>query len=797
MDGWAAYVHRPDEWVCVVLKRTAQDTWQVTVYATAIVGGRDVDSYSIVCTGNTLASVLSDWTNDASNVEFFMTDLRGKKTTQQEELSTVKVSNLVFDKLYLPSKDVDVPYGYENVYYKKGLKGSEFSARDLSDYYFAEFLFKPSTAVFANNRLITPCGNWISVRIVRIGVNKWNLFVDGQDYGLCFGTDLQQIFADWTIPNDNCTVYVTDLRGKIGAVKTSYVKGIAMSMSDKSDKNTVKAVNRLLSELKKISGVQLLVEYHNDASTMDINKNYIVVGTLAEKIGLSTVGITTKTGYVIDTVNGNLCIYSPSGKGLTDAVYGFLKAHFGLTYYTDECFEYTDANPSIGLKERMVVNRDFEYSWAVDGAVTDDGNGDYNDDYIDRLGFANAYEDLGGGWHNLTTLVSEEKYGANGTVEKHPEWFVKKGTDSTYVTLDIVNYADAIAVAMARELAQLINVYTQNMWCVSLPDYVDGDLTTDVYVSFMNKVADCLQDVVNRHVELMLLAYNSTFAAPSIDVVSNNVVSFSVMVAPIESNYYYGFDNDEFVNVDGKTNAWYYEQIELWAQKVDKIYAWNYGAYFDNYFVPLDTITNMQSRYRAYKQAGVSIIHDQGISERIAPDWNALKVYLKSELSKDVNADVDVLVDKFMAAYYGKEAAPFMKQLLVAQQQHYATIANSMRGGNVTRDSLFDKKLWSKDTLDNWYGYILSALEVTSDETLRNRIQLESLTIRYLRQVLHTSILSKLEVVPVGSTTAVKDSLEQIKTDAKALGVNRFAEGYGWVCGGNEKLVDGTVDNLK
>ena len=46
-------------------------------------------------------------------------------------------------------------------------------------------------------------------------------------------------------------------------------------------------------------------------------------------------------------------------------------------------------------------------------------------------------------------------------------------------------------------------------------------------------------------------------------------------------------------------------------------------------------------------------------------------MYLKAELARNVNADVDALIENFMKAYFGEAAAPYMLQFLNAQQAHY------------------------------------------------------------------------------------------------------------------------------
>ncbi len=792
-NGWAAYLHEPNKWVTVVMKQVASGKWNVSVYSTQ-------DTQTFTYTGTKLSEILASWYNDTANVDFYFTDLRGIKKAQTNDKDTVKVSNLLFSKLYLTDSE-SVPSGFENVYKKYGLEKGNFSDRDISSYDRISFMIKLCGTFKAGDVTVAPTDDWISVELENCG-SYWKVKVGDNLVFQRHGTSLKQILNDWHSDDENFAMYVTDMRGTWGSMKLNQIKAIAMSSDDKSDVFAMRAAERLVAELKKHAGIELLIEYHEDKTTFDPSKSYLVFGHLAEKLGITDVGLKNKTGYKINVTNGHLCVYSQTGDGMMNAVYGLLKEYFGLTYYTDNVFDIADTDPVFKNKD-VLVNYDFEYNWAVDGAITKgatdaSGNVIYNDDYMYRLGLSNAYESVGSGWHNFTTIVSQEKYGTNGTVAQHPEWFVTRtayGTEN-FETLDIQNYCDAIATAAANELAALINASSRNVWSLSAPDYEDEKLNSDDYVTFMNKVAANLNSQINRKIELLLLAYVSTFEAPSVDLVPTDNVSFGVMVAPIESNYYYGFDNDTFTNEDGHTNKWFGDQIVAWSKKNCSLYVWNYSAYFDNYFVPLDTISNMQQRYKFYHENGITVIHDQGVGDKVTPDWSALKLYLKSELAKDVDADVDKLTDNFLKAYYGEAAAPYMKQLLQAQQAHYATIAANMKGGHVTQASLFDKKYWDKDMLATWYGYIESALDATSDETLRNRIQVEALTIRYMRQVLHTNIISKFSVVFVGATTKANDSLEQIITDAKALGIERFAESGGFVCDG-KTIVDGTIDNLK
>jgi hypothetical protein len=154
-------------------------------------------------------------------------------------------------------------------------------------------------------------------------------------------------------------------------------------------------------------------------------------------------------------VGNHVALYATTSDGMYNAEYGFLNAYYGLEFYTDtDKTNNVDGNPLIGSVEDVVFNPSIEYAWAIDGLLTDGANDDFNWDYVNRLGYSNLYSQIGGGsWHNFLTVVSEEKYGASGTVSQNANWFVSKTVDGqTFKTLNLVSYGDAIAVAVAGEM---------------------------------------------------------------------------------------------------------------------------------------------------------------------------------------------------------------------------------------------------------------------------------------------------------------------------------------------------------
>jgi hypothetical protein len=138
-----------------------------------------------------------------------------------------------------------------------------------------------------------------------------------------------------------------------------------------------------------------------------------------------------------------------------------------------------------------------------------------------------------------------------------------------------------------------------------------------------------------------------------------------------------------------------------------------------------------------------------------------------------------------------------MKTLLGKMQARYEVISDmainssgkSTIANHVVRDFMFEDKYWDDATssydnsmLKSWYADITTALSaIDGDNSLtaeqktayKNRIHLEGLTIRYLA----VKLFKGFTVTSVSGSTISTDSMSQIITDAKTLGILRCAEG--------------------
>ena len=315
-----------------------------------------------------------------------------------------------------------------------------------------------------------------------------------------------------------------------------------------------------------------------------------------------------------------------------------------------------------------------------------------------------------------------------------------------------------------------------------------------------------------------MLAYNNTLEAPTgISLYNGSEVDVAVMYAPIQANMYRELSNstatpDYYGN---HTNSYYLGLLNNWqtiaGENKDKVYYWNYSAYYDNYFVPLDTITNMQSTYQTLANSGVKVLFDLGqTGDLVSSDFAALKTFLKGQLAKNVNAvlwtDASTLkgglVEAFMDAYYGA-GSDSMLTLLKTEMDWYTTLADEVvfyNGGTASTTGyeavghhsgggqlLWDAKYWDNDDkeggilgvgkvnpdssmLTTWYGYIKTALSAVEDDVeLTRRINVESMPIRYLMYRMFSDY-------DIDNDGAEDNTKAQLVAFAKSLGIVAFTE---------------------
>lgn len=343
------------------------------------------------------------------------------------------------------------------------------------------------------------------------------------------------------------------------------------------------------------------------------------------------------------------------------------------------------------------------------------------------------------------------------------------------------------------------------------------------YIIFMNKVAAYIQSWMRkncpeREIELYMLAYDQTFEAPAtwdetqgkyvpktyngsnLKLYKGKNIKISVYFAPVNANLYQSF------TTGNEANKTYAEELKKWNALGDSIYLWYYSLDNRNYLMPLDTISCLSDNYKFAAENGIQIYFNQSQFDTAAsPDWARLKMYLQGKLCQNTNFDVEKGIIDFCDTYFDK-ASEAMQSLLKAERTWYKEIytraaqvtprdkwVGTLNCGSMhsSRDLLLyagsgynPQGYWSsvdfvgKNTsgddalMRTWYGYIENAYAAIEEykltdkpfyETLHDRIELESLSVRYI-------------LLCVFDSTYVDADMETLRDACVRLGVSSFAE---------------------
>lgn len=638
----------------------------------------------------------------------------------------------------------------------------------------------------------------------------------------------------------NCDVDLAAVSGKkkLEITNVAVLNKYAPSTTSQNEDDRVYkyAVEELIGLYSELTGTTLEVNYVNSASELDANKKYFVLGSaLAEENGLSRDGLTTDTGYIVKKKSGNVYLYGKTGYGTLNALYGAFSQAFGLEFYTDTVYTYDSGEFGYDKIEDTVFNPSIDYNWASgEMEYIPSGEASPNFNYQHRLGYVNSWQIIGGGYHNFFEVLPKETYKA-----AHPDWYTT-ATNPGGESFDTLSLAygleaadnDVMATAVADYVYDYIteqknNHVEKSMFVFGQPDnwgWSNSSFSQAIknqygaysaeYILFMNKVAKILDEkyTFGRRLQLTLLAYNATLETPTysddLKFYNGDEVYMGVIFAPIESNLYLRLDspangysehneyNDGYAEIYGKTNQYYYNQLLSWKRFLNggELSVFYYSAHYDNYFVPLDSVTNMGQKYKFFADNGVKHIYNLGqAGDDVHTDWYALKIYMGKKYAENASrTDTDGLILNFCKAYYGA-AGEIMYELYKAEVAQYKVASNywvyqkgaDPTGGHLIRGYLFNENCWggNSNLLLGWYGKIENALAtVESGSEYYNRIKIEGLNVRYLLAGVF------------GNTT--KGSMSDISADAKSLGIDIFAEGSAYTSDGKYGQ-SGKIEDLK
>ncbi len=595
------------------------------------------------------------------------------------------------------------------------------------------------------------------------------------------------------------------------------------------------AANELSTYFKAATDVSLDVSAYTDINAVG-----------SKRIVLSTqppVGMTLKASdYMIVIEDSNIYVYSPTGYGVINGVYALLEDLFNLDIYYQDEYTIDRVTDDIVLPLTYAIegNRTFAYMWAGTGELTPSESNGWSQEYGHNMGMVTNYytQNVSSqGWHNATTMIDYATYGS-----AHDNWFYKEDGEVKQLYLAVEDFSSAegtLVYTVAEKIweeMQAENMKQRTITCMfsqmdngvwaNGSNYPKSQALLDKYgthaaenIMFTNAVAKLIDaklaenNPYGQPITMQMLSYHRGLVAPdltrsgltaadieAVQLYSGANVKVVPYVAPVEGNYYMAFTDSRNIVRNPMTGEFdsgsptVAEAIASWGALTDEIHLWMYSLDATNYFMPVDILTNMQANYQFAAEHGVTVLMDQNQYNEYGAmtDWARLKTYVRSELGKDVNVNVDQAVNKFMTAYFGAGAEK-MKTLLSVQQTWYEKLVSVSQQGELyyagnlhgyqslckkryfvedpKSSSLYDFSAKS-DFIKTWMGYINDAKAAINDDSnltedrkaeLCKRVDIESLTARFI-------------LIEIFGDTTYDASTSAFYAYAKSLGMTQSGE---------------------
>jgi hypothetical protein len=417
-------------------------------------------------------------------------------------------------------------------------------------------------------------------------------------------------------------------------------------------------------------------------------------------------------GFRIKSANNNLLFTAKTGQGLKNAVYTFLDDYLDCRYYSTNAIVIPQKkditlpalddlrNPTLIYRTTQFVNtRDSNYvAWHK---LT----GDRRD-----------------GWglfvHTMYNFVPASEFSA------HPEYFAERNA---------IRVPDQLCLSNPEVLRRTIEKLQQLMverpnakyWSVSqLDNYQFCECTqckaiddregspAGSTINFANQVAAKFPDKI-----ISTLAYQYSRRPP---LHLKPTTNLNIMLCSIESDRRRPLAEDK--------NDGFARDLAGWAKLSGNIMIWDYVVNFSHLEAPFPNLHVLKPNINLFLDNHATMLFEQG-HPAAGAEFNELRCYLICKLMWNPKADVDRLMNDFLAGYYG-EAGPIIRQYIDLETKNVMTAGRALT--LYEPPASYAKGYLSPASIREYSAILDRALAaVKSNPTLSNRVEVVRQAARY------------------------------------------------------------------
>ncbi|MDR1630461.1 MAG: DUF4838 domain-containing protein [Oscillospiraceae bacterium] len=552
-------------------------------------------------------------------------------------------------------------------------------------------------------------------------------------------------------------------------------------VSESASASEVTAANELQTYIAQISGCTLPIV----PDTAPVTEHEICVGLTSREGEYYTLdrGGLGDEGFVLKVFDERLVIAGGALRGTLYGVYTFLEERLGCRWFTPELSvipENSDIIIDKQLDDKQVPI--FEYRDDFWTAVQDAPFKAKQKLNSSAMNIAPLGEEYGGGVSYADFAHSMERLVPDSLFDTHPEYFSYRESEGKRTTRQrCLTNPDVLALTIetarntlnANPSAKIMSItqndnqdYCQCENCKAMDEQYGGPSGTNIW--FVNAVAEALEEEF-PNVQFDTFAYQYTRSAPTGIAPRDNVI---VRLCSIECCFAHPLSecgherHEDLLETVADKPSTFAADIEGWSAISNTLYVWDYTTNFREYMLPFPNLHVLSANMQYFAENNVKGVFEQGNhTGGKSGEFGELRAYIIAKLLWDPYADVEYHMTDFMKAYYGEEAAGYIKDYIdlitykVKELSHLFIFNRSNEVFTLSR-----KEAQKADAL--WKA----ALE-SSDITEQQRLNIErsELSYRYFKGCVFLSEFSLL------NPNRVKEN-EKLYNDIKDHGIARLTE---------------------
>ena len=517
-----------------------------------------------------------------------------------------------------------------------------------------------------------------------------------------------------------------------------------IATAENPDSSILTAADELQTYLKKISGAELSIVTEAE---LDPDDKAILLGDTELSRGVSAIDADSigEDGFTLYCDGSRLFIVGEDSRGTLYGVYTLLEEYFGVRWFTPTLEVVPESKDMVVDKS---LNRTVEPSFVIRRNDTSGTNNAYRARTKMNVSFWDEAEDYGGALNYVLWDVTLDVLVPDSLFAEHPEYFAMNPDGSRTTDHVCLSNPEVLPIAVEnarkamrecdRETADHIHIgQKDNSNYCHCPDceasYEKYGSVSAPTIIFTNNFADALDDEFPDFT-YTFYAYGETDRPPT-----DMTLRCNDNVVPVLCGLHRAcrshpltecgaVDGQEtFMNLFGENDPYIAQDFKDWVQLADRTYIYDYTINFINVAQFHSNFETLQSTMKYMHDIGITgYVYNCGDGHYAA--FNDLRNYLLCKLQWDVDCDVEYHMMDFLKAYYGEEAAPYIKEIIDIQTAGMKATAHAFDFDWHYQSGYFSPINIAK--LDNLWKKALNA-DVTDEQ--RFNVEVDNLSWEYFK----------------------------------------------------------------